>query len=274
MIFTKITFGRRRPAKNGELEDMAENYITSLFHSGQLCGEYFLTWIKGQLVCHTGMAGLGADELRFHSVHSEAYLKTVIKEFGQAPTWTILDDEVPSRNISWKAPTLSLFTHAFDWESPLSRGDNGKPVPIFLLPLTFQQKNDIIRWQAKYILHDRMWLDSGSLEIAAYKELVQPNSQLSVAGRDICAEIERATKVPTYYFLMRFYAPSQGSDDRPCPGCGKPWRIQQPTNAPFQQWPFRCESCRLVSTVGVDVNKRLAKHGQWVPSVGKMKNSI
>lgn len=273
MIFVKITFGRSHTAETGEVEDTAENYITSLFHSGQLCGEYFLTWIKGRLVCHTSMAGLGADKMRFHSNYSKGYLEKVIQEFGQAPAWSILDDEIPIRNLSWKAPTLHLFTHAYDWKPPLCRGDSGKPVPIFSLPLTFQHKNDIIRWQAEYILHDRLWLNSGSLEIAAYKELVQPNSSLSMAGRELCAEIEKATSVPTYYFLMRYYAPSQGTDDRPCPGCGQPWRAAQPQNAPFHRWLFRCEPCRLVSTAGVDTNKRFAKLGQWALTAEKMKTT-
>jgi predicted nucleic acid-binding Zn ribbon protein len=138
-----------------------------------------------------------------------------------------------------------------------------------LLPLEFQRKNDLTSWQAEYVLYDRLWLNSGSLEIAAYKELTDPASQLSGEGRDICAEIEKNTGVPTYYFLMRYYSPSKGADDRPCPGCGKPWRVQQPQDAPFHHWPFRCEHCRLVSTVGVDVNKRLAKLGQWSPSTRK-----
>jgi predicted nucleic acid-binding Zn ribbon protein len=265
MILTQISFGHGHPFDKGELEDIAENYVTSLFHSGQLCGEYFLTWIKGHLTCHTLMAGLGANKMRFHSDHSQAYLEKVIKAFGRMPVWTIQDDELPTRNPSWKASSLYLFTHAFDWKPPLCRGDTGEPIPSFLLPLESQAKNDIVRWQAEYILHDRLWLNSGALELPAYKQLVDPNSQLSTGGREICAEIEKRTTVPTFYFLMRYYAPNQGADDRPCPGCGKPWSSSQQEGAPFHHWLFRCQGCRLVSTLGVDVNKRLAKLGQWKP---------
>jgi predicted nucleic acid-binding Zn ribbon protein len=271
MILTQIKFGRGRSREKSELEDAAENYVTSLFHSGQLCGEYFLTWIKGRLICHTLMAGVGADKSRFHSLHSKTYLEKVIKAFGRSPVWTIQDDEIPTRNPSWKASTLYLFTHAFDWKSPLCRGDTGQPIPAFSLPLEFQRKNDLIRWQAEYILHDRLWLNSGALELAAYKELVDPNSGLSADGREICADIEKATSVPTYYFLMRYSAAGQGADDRPCPGCGGLWHIPQPEGAAFHQWQFRCEACRLVSTVGVDINKRLAKIGQWKPNNQKPK---
>ncbi|HMJ64710.1 MAG TPA: DUF2310 family Zn-ribbon-containing protein [Candidatus Binatia bacterium] len=272
MILVELNFGRGRFLEKGELEDIAESYIASLFQYGQLCGEYFLTWIKGQLICHALIAGLGADKTRYQSDWNKADLKKVIKAFGRTPIWKIRDDEVPQRNTSWKAPTLYLFTHAFDWKPPLCRGDTGQPIPTFLLPLDPQRKNDLIGWQDEYALHDRLWLNSGSLEIAAYKELIEPNSQLSSEGREICGEIEKATGVPTYYFLIRYYAPAQGTDDRPCPGCGEPWHIPQPQDAPFHNWPFRCEQCRLVSTLGVEINKRLAKLGQWNPSAQKKRS--
>lgn len=266
MIFVEINFGRSRSLQKSELEDIAENYIASLFHAGQLCGEYFLTWIKGELTCQTLMSGLGADKLRYHSHWAKPKLKEVKRAFGRKPVWKIRDDVVPKRNLYWNAPTLHLFTHAFDWKSPLCRGDTGGAVPVFLLPVDFQQKNDLIRWQAEYVLHDRLWLNSGSLEMPAYKELVNPKSDLSAAGHELCAAIEKATSVPTYYFLMRYSAPELGDDKRPCPGCGKAWDSPQPPDAPFHHWPFRCEHCRLVSTVGVDINSRLARVGQWNPT--------
>lgn len=266
MILVEVKFGRGSSLQKSELEDIADGYIASLFHAGQLCGEYFLTWIKGELICHTLMAGVGAGKPRFHSDWGNANLKKVVKAFRQKPVWMVRDDELPKRNISWNASTLHLFTHALDWKPPVCRGDTGEAVPTFLLPLDFQTKDDIGRWQAEYVLHDRLWLNSGSLEMRAYKELVDPASELSVGGRELCAAIEKATGVPTYYFLMRYHAPEQGDDNRPCPGCGKDWHTPKSPDAPFHHWPFRCQHCRLVSTVGVNVNRRFAKIGQWNPS--------
>lgn len=263
MILSEINFGCSRFIEKSELEGLAENYIASLFHGGQLCGEYFLTWIKHELICHALMSGLGADKLRFHSHWAKSNLEKVRDAFGRRPVWKIRDDEIPRKNISWRASTLHLFTHAFDWKSPLCRGDTGEPIPVFLLPLDFQQKNDLVRWQAEYVLHDRLWLNSGSLELPAYKELVDPNSDLSAAGRELCETIQSATRIPTYYFLMRYSTSGQGDDNRPCPGCGRAWHRPQPPGAPFHLWPFCCDNCRLVSTVGVDINRRLARIGQW-----------
>src|SRR5690348_12630539 len=114
MILVEIEFGRGDSSKQSELEEVAENYIASLFHTGQLCGEYFLTWIKHDLVCHALMAGVGANALRFHSQGAKSYLEKVANAFGQVPVWKIRDDELPRRNASWRARTLHLFTHAFD----------------------------------------------------------------------------------------------------------------------------------------------------------------
>lgn len=267
MIHTTINFGCAVPGQKAELEDAAETYIAALLHGGQLCGEYMLTWISGKLICDTLASGLGASRMRFHSPWARKSLRGAIKAFGCPPTWIIRDDEVPGKNVHWDAPTLHLFTHAFDWGPPLARGDDGRAVPTFLLPVDFQTKQDIYSWQQGYVLHDRLWLNSGSLEVPAYRELVDPQSGLSTDGRELCAEIEKATRVPTYYFLLRYYAADQGSDDRPCPCCGKSWKILQPVDAPFQRWMYRCTDCRLVSTSGVEINRRLAKIGQWKSSV-------
>ena len=55
MILVELNFGRGVSLEKAEMEDIAESYLASLFHYGQLCGEYFLTWIKGQLICPPGM---------------------------------------------------------------------------------------------------------------------------------------------------------------------------------------------------------------------------
>src|SRR5436305_12212667 len=123
MIFVEVNFGHGDGLQKSELKDLAGTYIASLLHGGQLCGEYFLTRIKHELVCHTIMSGLGADKLRFHSDWAKSSLKKVERGFGRKPVWKIRDDDAPKRNVSWRAPTLHLFTNGFDWKSPLSPSD-------------------------------------------------------------------------------------------------------------------------------------------------------
>jgi predicted nucleic acid-binding Zn ribbon protein len=257
MILANVIFGPRRQAPRERLEDIAEGYVCSLFHSGQLCGEYFLTWTKGILNAHVALAGRGAWALRYHSPYGREELKKVEVAFGQKPQWKVLDDEERRRTPTWKAsPFLYLFTHAFDWTSPICRGDGKGPVPVFLLPIPFEQKDGIRGWQNKYRLHDQIWLEWGALEIAAYRQLADPDSALSQEGRDRCREVETATGAPTFYFLKRYWGRLNGEDERLCPGCGRLWKTAtiKEERQPFWKFDFCCDRCRLVSHRGVSTD--------------------
>jgi predicted nucleic acid-binding Zn ribbon protein len=257
MILAKLTFGRRRQALPEELEDIAEWYIASLFHSGQICGEYFVTWTKSILSAYVMLAGRGACALRYHSPNGREHLKKVEEAFGQKPQWKMLDDEARKPPPTWKGvPFLYLFTHAFDRTSPVCRGDDRGPVPVFLLPISFEQKEWLRGWQHKYRLHDNIWLESGALEVPAYRQLADSDSALSREGRGLCREIEAATGVPTFYFLMRYWGRPKGEEERLCPGCGRRWKTAtiEKEHRPFWEFDFRCEHCRLVSHRGVSTD--------------------
>ena len=67
MILANVIFSTRRQSATYELEDVAKSYLGALFHSGQLCGEYFLTWTRGRLNAHVLLAGRAAARRRYHS---------------------------------------------------------------------------------------------------------------------------------------------------------------------------------------------------------------
>ena len=262
LIQAEINFGRGIGADRKALEDVAEMYLGALHHAGQLCGDTIRTWIDSDFVVTAMMAGLGAEKKGSHSSWGLKHLKAVREKFGREPIWMIHDDETPKRNVTWKgAGELVLFTHAFDDDSPVCRTDIDEQVPVFLLPVSDEVKEDLGRWQDLYVLHDRMWLASRALEMGAYRELAKPDSELSMYGRDLCKAVEKATKVPTYYFLMRYYSYLTKEFERQCPGCGGKWRTKAPEENRHRDWHFRCERCRLVSNSGVEVNRRLARIG-------------
>lgn len=257
MILANVVFGTRRGNETDQLEDVAESYLGTLYHSGQLCGEHFLTWTKGRLNAHVLLAGRAATELRHHSQYGKKELKKVVAAFGSNPVWRILDDDARRPASSWRgAPFLYLFTHAFDWASPVCRGDGKPPIPVFTLPVAFEHKEQLYSWQRSYYHHDNIWLGSGALEIGAYRQLADPASELAEQGRDLCREIETATRVPTFYYLMRYWGRPNGEDQRLCPGCGAAWRAEGPREAPapFWQFHFKCDRCRLVSHLGVSTD--------------------
>jgi predicted nucleic acid-binding Zn ribbon protein len=265
MILANVAFGSRTGLED-ECEDVAECYIAALLHSGQLCGEYFVTWTDGVLNAHVMLAGPNAHDLRYHSDWAKRELEKVIEAFGKRPVWRMLDDESTKPAASWEgAPFLYLFTHAFDWASPVCRGDGEGPIPIFTLPISFEQKDGLYAWQRGYSDHDRIWLGSGALEIAAYRQLADPESELSREGRELCRDLEAATGIPTFYYLMRYWARKDGEGMRSCPGCGEHWRVRSNEKRQhFSDFDFRCEKCRLVAHEGVSTDGgRHARIGEF-----------
>lgn len=252
MFLARITFGPRgiSASENDGRSDAAECYLASLLKNGQIYGEYLFAWSNGMLVAYTHVARPDSLAERYHSDWAQSAFTSVVDVFGRTPKCEIIDDNVPKRFPSWKRSTsFFLFTHAFDDTSPLCCGDNGRPIPLYLLPITQQTREHLYFWARSYNYHDNVWLGSAALEIPAYKQLADPTSDLSVTGRDLCAEVELATKTPTYYFMHRYWGRNVGEAVRPCPLCGGKWHSSdnQTDRQPFHRFHFRCEPCRLVS---------------------------
>jgi predicted nucleic acid-binding Zn ribbon protein len=270
MILNKVTFGPVPPRKRQEAEDAVESYISVLLHNGQAVGEYFHGMQNGELCAHVNLAGMGALSGKYQSAYAADRLATIMEVFGQLPRWTVLDDEVPKRDTTWtRAPFLYLFTNSFDWESPLCRGDTGKPIPIYRLPGSHEDRQAIYSWQQTYRDYDSIWIGCGHLEIPVYRELAMPDSELSRNGREICQYVESVTGVPTYYYLMRYWGRKNGEENRLCPGCGGVWRTEGPValKSNFCAYGFQCAKCRLVSSMAVATDDlRHARIGEWSSS--------
>lgn len=267
MVLANITFGNLGQNKRDELEDAAEAYLASLFKGGQICGERFLSWSKGRLNAHVLLAAPNAMKPRFHSARGKKNLAEVIHAFGREPVWKILDDDAGKTSSGWRgAPFLYLFTNWIDWYSPVSRGDGKRPVPLFTLPVSDTIKEDLYGWQRSYRELDGVWMGSGPLEVAAYRQLADPRSVLAEDGRRLCGEIESGTGIPVFYYLMRYWGRSRGEEGRVCPGCGNDWRTSEPgSGRKFHQFHFKCEACRLVSHLGKSTDGgRHARIGEFV----------
>lgn len=252
MFLAQITFGfdAGKPRQRDALKDAAESYLAALLKNGQIYGDYLFAWSNRQLVAYTHVARPDSLAERHHSEWSKSDLITVVKLFGQSPECQIIDDDVPKRFPSWKRSTsFYLFTHAFDATSPLCCGDTGSSIPVYLIPITQQSREQLYFWSRAYNYHDNIWLGSAALEIPSYKQMANPASDLSVTGRELCAEVERVTKIPTFYFVHRYWGRNVGEAIRPCPLCGSKWKSSDDAsnNQPFHHFHFRCKRCRLVS---------------------------
>jgi predicted nucleic acid-binding Zn ribbon protein len=269
MFLVQITFGSDggESQRRETLRDSAESYLSSLLWNGQISRDYFLAWSNAQLLGYTRVARPDSFAKRYHSQWGLSELNKLIEAFGRDPEWRIIEDDVPKRFPSWsRSSSFYLFTHAFDDASPVCCGDSGKSIPVYLLPISEQDRRDLYSWAGSYKHLDNVWLASGALEIPAYKQLADPTSELSVAGRKLCASIEKATQKPTFYYLERYWGRSDGEATRVCPLCGGEWRLsdQNADMAPFHKFQFKCDSCRLVSHIADSYDdQRHARIGEY-----------
>jgi predicted nucleic acid-binding Zn ribbon protein len=254
MFLVQIAFGTdaNDRSRRAELSDAAETYLAAVFRNGQIYGNYDFAWEKHRLTAYTHVLEPNALAKKHHSAWGRDTLRAVVKAFGQPPDLRVIDDSIPNKSRTWKQSSfLFLFTHAFDESSPVVCGDSGVRLPVYQFPLEDQTRDELYSWAGQYRDLDRVWLSSGALEIPAYKQLAEPDSELSNYGRELGREIERATARPAYYYLRRYWGRSAGEESRLCPGCGGRWRVSGTTFAkkPFHQFALRCQRCRLVSHV-------------------------
>ena len=110
---------------------------------------------------------------------------------------------------------------------------------------------DVRHWGYHYCAFDSLWFASGIGERFAYRQLSDADSELSKEGRDLCRRIEAGAGVPTYYYLMRYFARSKkGELKSRCPDCGGEWLNESDS---LKRYEFRCDRCRLVSNIADDV---------------------
>jgi predicted nucleic acid-binding Zn ribbon protein len=152
-----------------------------------------------------------------------------------------------------KRSALILETSYLSTEVPLCCGDCCGTIPLYQIPHTTEHGTyeDIRGWVDRYRALNTLWFGSGVGEQFAYRQLSRHDSGLSSTGRSICRRIEKLTGIPAYYYLSRWYARSVAAERRrPCPNCHGKWLLQEPWHRVYD---FRCDRCRLVSNIGLDV---------------------
>ena len=251
MYLSKIVFGDSGDDQcEKSRAEVAEDYLSTLLKNGQIYGNYLFAACDRKIVAYAQVARPAAFAKRYHSEWGLSSLEKVVEAFGQVPQWNVLQDNVPRHFPSWKkSSSFYLFTHAFDNTSPVCCGDSGRPVPLYLLPISDLTRDHLYFWASHYKDHDNIWLGSGALEVSAYKETADPRSELSATGRELCRNIEAATGKRTFYYLQRYWGRNVGEEDRLCPMCGRRWRtsVNESDKTPFWKFSFRCVRCCLVS---------------------------
>lgn len=171
----KVEFGAENQDAR-ECEDFQEEaayYLGSLIINGQVIGDPLWTASTEIITAYCYLARPNAFRKKFHSVHGKQCLRKTEQLFQQTPEWSIQESDVPTRFSSWKRPnSFYLFTHLYDLFSAVYCGDSGQPLPPYLLPNHDLTREHLYNWTRSYRINDEIWIDSGTLEIPAYKELL------------------------------------------------------------------------------------------------------
>jgi predicted nucleic acid-binding Zn ribbon protein len=236
--------------------------LAPLFKNGQLTGEPVITFMSQTVVrTYALVPQQDALEEKHFSEWGRRGLEK-LRTIGCSWDWQILGE--PCEANTWEsAKYLVLFARQFD--GPVGDQD-GTPVATYMLPLTDLEKEGLDAWSGYYNAADVLWLGCGELEVAAYKQLADPNSELAEKGRRLCRSIAEKTGKPTYYFLMHYAGDPEREGDRLCPGCGGKWFVSEREIGNFWNFSFRCDPCALVSNWAdsFDENPELLAIGEWI----------
>ncbi len=265
-ILSKIHLGTPVEVKDDDPEDVIETYLAALHRNGQIHDATLLRNLALPFEAYVSIPRPNSLHAKFSSPWVSKTIDRLEKVFGQKPTFELLEPPPQKRYPSWhSAKSLYLYTDMFEELSPVWSPEFSSPIPLYLIPISYETRDYLSRWVESYQHHDSLWIGCGELEIPAYKNLVNPQSELCKEGREYCHEIESATGIPTYFYLMRYYSYKKNEEKRLCPGCGKKWALKIPFGPSRRPFEFRCQKCRLVSYSGVEDNDRYAKLGEFHP---------
>ncbi|MDD0824914.1 Zn-ribbon-containing protein [Mannheimia sp. AT1] len=138
-----------------------------------------------------------------------------------------------------------LYTTHLDTCSPLFDGESFAPIPLYRLK-NQSLSESLLNWQQNWQACDQLQMKGQILEFEALNQISNENSPLSKMGLELCKQIEKKTKIPTFYYLYRLGSDFNEEYNRKCPSCNGDWKLPVPLHNIFH---FKCERCRLISNL-------------------------
>ena len=136
MYLAKITFHSPDGMKKTDIEDLADIYLDTIAHTGQIGVDAFLNWVNGRLTAYIEASRPDALLEKYHTEWGKKSLREIREKTGSNPEVTFLDDEMPKRFPRWtNAPFLVLYASFWDDNHPIRRGSDGYPFPAYQFPL-------------------------------------------------------------------------------------------------------------------------------------------
>jgi len=232
------------------LYEHVELLLGALRQNGQILGREHPIIITPDGVVAT-VTIQAADSL--HESYHNSYVRRDIDRFREievnGPYFSVAGNHMAGNVCECRTPnSYVLYTDYVTLASPLRCGDCFGPIPLYRIPPTYEDEYyNSICWQSDYQSCDWLQMNCRTLERAATRQISDPASSLSRQGRAACQQIEALSGTPPYYHLYRSTGRRRGAKlKQVCPGCRQPWLLDRPRH----RFDFRCEACRLVSTLG------------------------
>jgi len=243
----KITFTPKTNIDDHEaITDLLWDYLGCLYKNGQILKDYLLTQNDDSYMAFITPSDDDALDENHNSVYVSEYL-TELKNFLDFHT-EIIGENLNTEKICCCAEKPKWYMLYTDWTvegSPVVCGQCGKSVSLYKLPhiLGQQEHYGVLGWYQAYKNVDSLFLYCLS-DRFTYRQMNNPESQLSKYGRDICKAFEEATGIPFYYYLFH-YQGLHGRRKTPaiCPSCGKDWKLTGKKTF----IDYKCDKCRLVA---------------------------
>jgi len=240
MNSAKIILLPINPIENEDnILDLFWDYFSCLYKNGQILKNYEMIKTNDGFAVFVTLPEDDALNEKHNNIYVSEYLIEVKKLFK-------ISIDIIGKNLNYdksciceKSSWYMLYTDYVENDSPVVCGDCAKSVPLYKLPHLFNENehHGILGWKESYSDIDGLWMYCLS-DRFTYRQLNNLDSQLSKIGIDICKELEKATSIPTYYYLFQ----SNKSKEH-CPICGSDWKL----SGEKIFIDYKCDQCRLVA---------------------------
>lgn len=254
MYTADVNFKLKHGASRHEAESAISSFLVALLDGGNVVDRRPIPMaaVRDGYRATVSLPERGALASRWHNADVRRK-KLTLTEVGLKLGPIRIVGKDPNSQVVCSCRRPSALTMVLG-DTPLTCGDCTGKVPLYRMSRMRKHGNDhgLRYWAHLYRALDQIWTASDVGERFAYRQLSEHDSDLSKLGRTTCGRIEKATRIPTYYYVYRWYARSIASErKRKCPGCGKTWFVDESRRLGSHE--FRCDRCRLVSNIGHDV---------------------
>ncbi len=254
MYFAEITFTPSAQSTKEEdtFVDSVEWFLALLAKNGQIYMPYVLGWRGEQLTACANVADSDAlDERHLCDDLRKQAFDAVVSACSSHPEVVVFEREFGSVVRDWRCEhSLCVSVAREGPRCAVLGGASALPVPLFRLPISSLKRDEVFRWSGDYRAHYNVFLASGDLEIVAERQLSNVASGINSLGREYAEAIEKATGLPTYYHLWRYWgtaAELAAPESSQCPSCASDWLYRGDPEKTICDFMYCCEKCRLVS---------------------------